>query len=234
MRKAFLSVAAAVTALTAIPAEGVLHAEFSIVSGEDTIRTSAGDVFAFNFEPAEVAGIEGNFRLLGIRSDWSFKLPGGDGSSMMINTDLLIPQEDGAITGAGFRQQLFSNDGSVDAREMTTGFTERFSGSGLTFSDTIIDSLLGLDGSDVGTLTGVLQASGTSLTNLTDYFANNGEITGKLTLTFEGDPVITDGGDPGPGGGGNGGDPVPEPASVLLWGALAAGGLLVRKRLRKA
>ena len=91
--------------------------------------------------------------------------------------------------------------------------------NGLTFSSDLISKLL----SGAGKLTTQLFSNGAGFSNLDAFFNGGGKITGfarLITLESGTKPPV----DPGPGG-----NPVPEPGSLLVWGAIAAGAALRRK-----
>ena len=207
-------------AVSSLLIAGAARADFTIVSNPSTI-SSPGGSFDFNFN-GQQNGVLPQHNLIGIRVDYKFNMPTIPGqSSMDLVSNLLIPGVDGTDYKLGFDINANLADSS------TTSFSDRgtTSPSGFIFSEVIKGYLV-----PGGHITGVLQASGVALENLSKYFGffppesgtpegfAPGTIEAFMTLRFTGER----------------GDNVPEPASMLIWGALTGAGVVMRRRFGAA
>ena len=159
-----------------------------------------------------MALIKANSKVVGIESYGPSPAPGQTGSQDLTALLAIPPLALGGVdTKVGFQA-------TVDLANTagTTGSSTYYAQDGLTFSQLVIDSLL----AGGTTLQAELFGSGSAFTNLDAFFAAGGSITGNVKL------ITVDKNSPG-GGGGN---PVPEPGSMLVWGALAAGALMWRRK----
>jgi hypothetical protein len=170
---------------------------------------------------AGLASIKPNSVLVGIESYWTFTPGAGQTGNMDLLANLYSPSfASGVSTGVGFATTLDMAGGSQTAQ------STYYSQTGLNFSSTVLGSLLA--GAN-GILPTELVGGGAGFTNLDTFFANGGTAQGYIKLVTV-DPA-------GPGDPGGGGDPpptVPEPASMLVWGAVAAGVLARRRLLAKS
>lgn len=191
------------------------RADFSIVSDSFTIN-NPGMAYDFNFS-GRTAQVKSQHNLIGIRVDYSFKLPTLPGTdSMNLVSNLLIPDEAGQNFNLGFDIVANLADGTI------TSFSAKGtnSPSGLFFGPFIKSQLL-----DDSHLTGVLQSAGENTNTLAKYFGVAastgatdipGTISAVMTLTFTGKRGDTNG--------------EPEPASIAIWAAIGGIGYIARRR----
>lgn len=168
-----------------------------------------GDPFSFDFTgDPDLATVEVTDKLLGVRVDWQF-IPGGSNySDFKLRAKLILMEMD---SGTGFDVLINGSPAMVPA------FAENYSTS-LTFGTEVINELLG---GTYGKLEGVLRILSQNIPELVQFFEDGGSLQATLTLITNSD-----------GGPGGSGDPVPEPASILLWGLLGAAGLSYRRYRR--
>lgn len=187
---------------------GAKASAVEITSAANTIK-SIGETFTFDFNgDPDLPLVNNSSRLLGVKVEWVFTPGAGGSGSVDLIADLFVPPVGGDDTGVGFDSEIDLAAGPSDALAVN------FSSTGLTFSNTVIAELLG---GVPGVLEGVISVLNPNIPALNDFFNGGGEVTGVLTLTFE---------EGNPGGGG---DPVPEPASILIWSLVGAGALARRR-----
>src|SRR5690606_29049585 len=127
-------------------------------------------------------------------------------AAVKLQAKLTLAEKD---AGVGFDTLLNGSPTTVPA------FAENYSRA-LTISEEVLTGLLG---GTYGHLDGALRVLATNIPELIDFFAEGGSLQATLTLFTESNP----------GGGGN---PVPEPASVMVWGLVGLGGLAFVRRKR--
>jgi len=161
---------------------------------------------------ADLPLIKANSTLIGIESYWTFTPGAGQAGDMDLLANLYTPSfASGVDTKVGFSTSV-TPDGGPQTASSTYAAQK-----GLTFSSQVIASLLS-NGHDVGA---ELVGAGAGFSNLDTFFDNGGTANGFIKLiTVEKNS---------PGGGGGGGDPTPEPASMLVWGAVALGALAKKR-----
>jgi hypothetical protein len=154
--------------------------------------------------------INSGSKLISIESDWTFTPGKGGSGSIDLLANLYSPSlASGVNTNVGFATTLDLSQGAQTANSIYSAQ------NGLNFGPTVIAALL----AGGHTLSGELVGSTTSLANLSNFFKDGGTAVGTLKL------ITLD-----PGASGGGGTPTPEPASMLVWGAVAAGAMLARRR----
>ncbi|MGL5097757.1 MAG: PEP-CTERM sorting domain-containing protein, partial [Planctomycetia bacterium] len=210
-----------ISAVVALVVAGLLQGAparadlITITSGTSTIGDYT-ESFSFDFNnpasSANLAMIQPNATLIGVETYYTFTRPGGNATDLFLNATLKLPaMGDNADVDTGFFKNLEAS------RLMTTASATNYSfDDGLLFSTIVRDALL----TGAGVIDGVLSTDGgpSALALDTFFMENGGTITATLTLVFQ-NPE-------GPGGSGE----VPEPASLLLWGAAGVGYLVRRKR----
>jgi hypothetical protein len=215
-RNALAAMATVAAILAAAPATAATI-ESNRISFNDKAATL---VFDFSGD-AQYPLVKSNSLLIGIESYWTLTPGAGQTGSLDLLAQLqaFTPPIDvgsvGVDTRVGFSTTVDLSAGPQQAQSTYTAET------GLTFSADVIGKLLNGEGK----LTTQLFASGTGFSNLDNFFTNGGTISGFARLITKERPG-------NPGGGGE--NPVPEPASMLVWGAVAAGVALRRKQAATA
>jgi hypothetical protein len=207
-RKAPYAFAATVaTLLTA----GAMQAAV-VESGKITFTDKATPLnFDFTGQ-ADLAHIKNTSTLVGIESYWTFTPGAGQASPMDLLANLYTPSfASGVDTKVGFSTTVEHDQG------VQTASSTYSAQKGLTFSSGVIGSLL----TNGNTMGAELVGAGAGFSNLDTFFANGGTAEGYIKLIT----IDKAGQDPGGGGGGN----VPEPASMLVWGAVALGALAKKR-----
>jgi hypothetical protein len=185
-----------------------------VESGKINVTNSASPL-SFDFTgQSDLPLIKGNSTLVGIESYWTFTPGSGQTGNMDLLANLYTPSfASGVDTKVGFSTNI---DLGAGAQNASSTYAAQ---KGLTFSSQVIQSLLA-SGHDVGA---ELVGAGAGFSNLQTFLDNGGKAEGYIRLIT----VEANGGQP-PGGGG-GGDPTPEPASMLVWGAVALGALAKKR-----
>lgn len=162
---------------------------------------------------ADLPLIKANSTLVGIESYWTFTPGSGQTGTMDLLANLYTPSfASGVDTKVGFSTTI---DGAGGQQTASSTYAAQ---KGLTFSNQVIQSLLS-NGHDMGA---ELVGAGAGFSNLDTFFANGGTAEGFIKL------ITVEANSPG-GGGGGGGNPTPEPASMLVWGAVALGALAKKR-----
>jgi hypothetical protein len=179
------------------------------ISASDS-TTNHTNVFTFDFTGSPSWPTIDEFsELLGVSAEWTFT-PGEAAEGFVnLNADLRVAGQD---TGVGF--DVTFDQSQMGAQALSVNSTT----TGLTFGADMVDALL--EAPD-GVVEGVLNFDGSDVPGLESFFTNGGQL--DVTLNF-----TTRENEPGGGGG-----QVPEPASLLIWGAVGAGAMAHRK-YRKA
>jgi len=204
--------------LMAITLSGILllgdRAFAAIVDSGNVTFTDKGTTLIFDFSAApELSKIAAGSKLVGIESHWTFTPGKGQSGALDLNASLIIPPTDLGAATPGFSI-------TVDDKGATKAHSTSYADTGLVYSGTVLGELLG---SGNNTMSGVLQSTGSAFNNLDSFFTNGGSVTGYLRLV-----TVEPSGPIDPGGGGDPGN-VPEPSSLLVWGAIALG-LIARRR----
>lgn len=178
-----------------------------LVSATTTIN-DIGQAFAFDFTgDPDLSSVQITDTVTGIRVDWLF-IPGGSNyDNVKLRAKLTLADVDARV---GFDTLINGSPTSVPA------FAENYSQT-LTISDELLAGLLG---GTYGQLEGALRILATNIPELVAFFDEGGSLQATLTLVTDSQP----------GGGGN---PVPEPASFLVWGLIGAAGFGFKRRLRR-
>lgn len=174
---------------------------------------SIGQTFDFDFtgDPS-LGGVTSSSKLTGVSVAWEFHPAGGATGSAKLIADLFVPAVGGEDTGIGFNTNL--NLGGAPG----SGYSANLSTSELVFGSSVVSELLG---GTPGRLSGALSVLNTNIPALNSFF--DGDPTGRISAT-----MFLRFANGGPGG--SGGE-VPEPASLMVWGLVGAGGWFARKRL---
>lgn len=177
-----------------------------ITSGLDSI-TALKETFSFDFTGDSDLGSVNSFSTLtGVAVDWVFTPGPGATGVVKLSSRLGIS---GTNTSTGM--DITFDQAGIPPSALAVNYAS----SGLVFGNIIRDDLL----ANAGIVAGLLTLDGPSVPDLTAFFATGGKIDATVRLTFE------EGVDPG--------GQVPEPASLLVWGALGAGALARRRYLAR-
>lgn len=183
------------------------RADFSVASNH--ISFTPGVPFTFNFGSGTGVGADHQLLALSLYAEFT---PGAlQTTTMNVDADLQLLGYDGS-SNVTVNPHL-SIDTSVLAdigASPTSVVSLMASSSGLSYSDLIVGAII----QNSGSITGMLSTSNVAAWN--DFFANGGTASLSMVYSFSGDPHNT----------------VPEPASLLLWGSVLAGGAFVRRRRR--
>ena len=207
-RKAPYAFAATVaTLLTA----GALQA--AVVESNKISFTDKAAPLNFDFTgQTDLSLIKNTSTLVGIESYWTFTPGSGQTGPMDLLANLYTPSfASGVDTKVGFSTTVEHDQG------VQTASSTYAAQKGLTFSSQVIASLLS-NGHDMAA---ELVGAGAGFSNLDTFFQNGGTAEGYIKL------ITIEKGGQDPGGGG--GDPTPEPASMLIWGAVALGALAKKR-----
>ncbi len=215
-RNALAALATVAAVLAATPATAA-----TIESNRVTFNDKAATL-SFNFSgDSQYPLVKSNSTLIGIESYWTLKPGAGQTGNLELLANLqafsppITAGSVGVNTNVGFSTTVDLAGGPQQAQSTYTAET------GLTFSADVVSKLL----AGSGTLTTQLFASGTGFSNLDNFFTNGGSISGFTRLITKEAGIVP----PPPPPPDPGGNPVPEPASMLVWGAVAAGVALRRK-----
>jgi len=206
LRKFLVASVVAIHGLSAASAQ----ASVMIESAQTTISDISA-VIAYDFaSDPNLSFITPESKLIGIEALYTFNPPAGMSGISTMRSSLFI----GDNVGVGFDAVV-----NLDELDGTDAFATNYALKGLAFGTSVTSELFAEPDTVVNAALAGLAAD---LTVVNDFLTSGGTIAATLRL------VYADGDD---GGGGNPG--VPEPASLLLWGAVGAGAL-IRRRMKQA
>jgi hypothetical protein len=182
------------------------YATVMIESSEFTMTSIANTiVYDFNSDP-NLAFVTPTSKLIGIEGIYTFFPPAGQSGLQTLRSKLFIMDD----VGVGF--DVIVNMEDMDG---TPSYATNYALKGLAFSATVLGELFA---DPDGVVNAALGGIATDLAQVEAFLASGGTIVTQLRL------ITND----APGGGGG---EIPEPASLLLWGAIGGAGFLARRRL---